>query len=93
MRGSASRAPAGASQTTLTVSPVLPAKCLSSRSAVALLSLPGVDGIVALKSFAMGPQRMVGLDLSVWAAEGVTPDDAKARLNRALDRLVLNLKS
>ena len=58
-----------------------------------LLSLPGVDGIVALKSFAMGPQRMIGLDLSVWPEEGVKPEDAKARLNRALDRLVALLGS
>jgi hypothetical protein len=53
-----------------------------------LLSLPGVDGIVALKSFAMGPQRMIGVDLSVWPEEGRPAEDAKARLNRALDRLV-----
>jgi uncharacterized protein YndB with AHSA1/START domain len=53
-----------------------------------LLSLPGVDGIVALKSFAMGPQRMIGMDLSVWPEAGARPEDAKARLNRALDRLV-----
>ena len=53
-----------------------------------LLAVPGVDGVVALKSFAMGPQRMVGLDLSVWPAEGAKPEDARARLNRALDRLI-----
>ena len=53
-----------------------------------LLALPGEDGIVALKSFAMGPQRMVGLDLSVWPEAGATAEDARARLNRALDRLV-----
>jgi hypothetical protein len=53
-----------------------------------LLAVPGLDGIVALKSFAMGPQRMVGLDLSVWPETGATAADARARLNRALDRLV-----
>lgn len=53
-----------------------------------LLSLPGVDGTIALKSFAMGRERMIGLDLSVWPAEGAVVEDAKARLNRALDRLV-----
>ena len=36
----------------------------------------------------MGPQRMIGLDLSVCPAEGAVAEDAKARLNRALDRLV-----
>jgi len=53
-----------------------------------LLALPGVDGVVALKSFAMGPQRMVGLDLSVWPEADATAQDARAPLNRALDRLV-----
>ena len=53
-----------------------------------LLSLPGEDGAVALKSFSMGPQRMVGIDLSMWPEAGSTAPDAKARLNRALDRLL-----
>jgi uncharacterized protein YndB with AHSA1/START domain len=52
-----------------------------------LLAMPGVDGTIALKSFQMGPQRMIGLDLSVWPAEGAEVVDAKARLTRALDRL------
>jgi hypothetical protein len=34
---------------------------------------------------------MVGLDLSVWPEAGATAEDAKARLNRALDRLVVLL--
>ncbi|MFM8532397.1 MAG: SRPBCC domain-containing protein [Acidimicrobiia bacterium] len=52
-----------------------------------LLSLPGVDGIVALKSFAWSTGRMIGLDLSVWPAGGATAENAKPRLERALDRL------
>ncbi|HEX6164308.1 MAG TPA: SRPBCC domain-containing protein [Vicinamibacterales bacterium] len=52
------------------------------------LSLPGEDGIVAVKAFTMGPQYFVGLDLMVWPEEGAPAQDAKARLNRALDRLV-----
>ena len=45
--------------------------------------------LLGLKSFEMGPQQMVALDLSQWSArrEEVS-DDTKARLNRALDRLV-----
>ena len=35
-----------------------------------LLSLPGVDGVVALKSFAWSTGRMIGLDLSVWPSGG-----------------------
>jgi uncharacterized protein YndB with AHSA1/START domain len=58
-----------------------------------LIALNGEDGVISLKTFTMGPQRMIGLDLSVWPEEGKTPDDAKARLNRALDRLVENLRS
>jgi uncharacterized protein YndB with AHSA1/START domain len=52
-----------------------------------LFAMPDVDGTIALKSFQMGPQRMIGLDLSVWPAEGTAVVDAKARLTRALDRL------
>ena len=52
-----------------------------------LLSQPGSDGVVSLKAFQMGPQSMVGLDFSIWPDAGATADDAKARLNRALDRL------
>jgi uncharacterized protein YndB with AHSA1/START domain len=61
---------------------------LCDTGAEVLLALPGIDGAIALKSFQMGPQRMVGLDLMVWPAEGTEPVDAKARLTRALDRLV-----
>jgi hypothetical protein len=53
-----------------------------------LLSQPGSDGVVSLKAFKMGPQWMVGLDLSTWPEAGAIADDAKPRLNRALDRLV-----
>ena len=52
------------------------------------LSLPGHDGIVAAKAFTMGPQYFVGLDQMVWPEAGASAEDAKARLNRALDRLV-----
>jgi uncharacterized protein YndB with AHSA1/START domain len=52
-----------------------------------LLSYPQADGVIALKSFAWSTGRMIGVDLSVWPADGVTAEDAKARLNRALDRL------
>jgi uncharacterized protein YndB with AHSA1/START domain len=58
-----------------------------------LLTVPGVDGVVALKSFAWSTGRMVGLDLSVWPEAGATAEDAKARLNRALDRLVALLQT
>jgi len=53
-----------------------------------LLSQPGTDGVVSLKAFKMGPRWMVGIDLSTWPDAGTIPDDAKPRLNRALDRLV-----
>jgi uncharacterized protein YndB with AHSA1/START domain len=53
-----------------------------------LLALNGSDGVISLKQFAMGPQRMVGLDLSTWPDAGAAPVDAKPRLNRALDRLL-----
>ena len=52
------------------------------------LTMPGHDGIIALKAFTMGPQRMVALDRMVWPAAGASADDAKARMNRALDRLI-----
>jgi len=45
------------------------------------------DGVLALKSFAMGPRRMIGLDWSVWLPDGAAPGDAKPRLTLALDRL------
>ena len=59
--------------------------CDSAREVT--LSLPGVDGIVTLKSFGWGPQRMVGVDLSVWPEAGGVAENAKPRLERALDRL------
>lgn len=57
-----------------------------------LLVHPGVDGIIALKSFAWSTGRMIGLDLSVWPEAGTTPDNAKPRLERALDRLTALLQ-
>jgi uncharacterized protein YndB with AHSA1/START domain len=56
-----------------------------------LLTVPGRDGIVALKAFAMGLQLMVGLDLSTWPEADATAEDARPRLNRALDRLLHEL--
>jgi uncharacterized protein YndB with AHSA1/START domain len=55
-----------------------------------LLSWDSRDAAIGLKAFAMGPQQMVALDYSCWPAEGEVDDaDAsKARLTRALDRLV-----
>lgn len=67
-------------------------RVLCDTGAELLLSLDDRDGVVDLKAFTAGPQRMVGMDLSVWPADRVTPEDAKARLNRALDRLVALLQ-
>jgi uncharacterized protein YndB with AHSA1/START domain len=62
-----------------------------------LLEWPAERALLGLKSFDMGPQQMVALDLSVWsaAAPAATPTsatgataDREARMNRALDRLV-----
>jgi uncharacterized protein YndB with AHSA1/START domain len=61
---------------------------LSDAGREVLLSLPGRDGVVALKAFSMGPQFMVGLDEMIWMRTGTTAEDAKPRLMRALDRLL-----
>jgi uncharacterized protein YndB with AHSA1/START domain len=52
-----------------------------------LLAWPERDAIVALKSFTMGPQSMLGVDISVWPDAGSMPADLKPQINRALDRL------
>jgi hypothetical protein len=50
------------------------------------------DGVVALKAFSMGPQTIVALDASYWGAdESGLAEDSRARLTRALDRLVAQL--
>ena len=53
-----------------------------------LLDWPSERAVLGLKSFGMGPQQMVALDLSQWS-ETAAPvsDESRARLNRALDRL------
>lgn len=58
-----------------------------------LLAWDERDAAIGLKSFAMGPQQMVALDYSSWPAEGEMDDAeaSKARLTRALDRLVETL--
>lgn len=44
--------------------------------------------VLGLKSFGMGPQPMVALDLSQWSATGAPlAEESRARLHRALDRL------
>jgi uncharacterized protein YndB with AHSA1/START domain len=61
-----------------------------------MLDWPSERALLGLKSFEMGPQQMVALDLSVWStfapgASGQAPGaaaDREARLTRALDRLV-----
>jgi uncharacterized protein YndB with AHSA1/START domain len=53
-----------------------------------LLAAPERDGVIALKSFAWSTGRMLGVDVSVWPAADAATEDAKARINRALDRLV-----
>lgn len=53
-----------------------------------LLHWPAERALLGLKSFDMGPQQVVALDLSQWTETGTAASDAmKARLNRALDRL------
>lgn len=50
---------------------------------------PAERALLGLKSFEIGPQQMVALDLSVWSASALRATaDREARLNRALDRLV-----
>jgi uncharacterized protein YndB with AHSA1/START domain len=54
-----------------------------------LLDWPAERAALGLKSFAMGPQQMVALDLSQWSETGSDlPAESRARLERALDRLV-----
>jgi uncharacterized protein YndB with AHSA1/START domain len=55
-----------------------------------LLSWDARDAAIGLKAFAMGPQQMVALDYSCWPVEGEADaaGESKARLDRALDRLV-----
>ena len=79
--------PAGRSQW---MEPDLPSngEVLCDTGTEVTLSLPGRDGIIACKAFTMGPQYFVGLDLMMWPEAGAVGEDAKARLNRALDRLV-----
>jgi uncharacterized protein YndB with AHSA1/START domain len=58
-----------------------------------LLRWPAERAVLGLKSFMMGPQHMVALDLSQWSenGDGITPD-TNDRLSRALDRLVTLLQ-
>lgn len=54
-----------------------------------LLDWPAERAALGLKSFAMGPQQMVALDLSQWSESGADiTDESRARLERALDRLL-----
>jgi uncharacterized protein YndB with AHSA1/START domain len=54
-----------------------------------LLRWPAERSVLGLKSFMMGPQHMVALDLSQWSEHGdPISADTNERLNRALDRLV-----
>jgi uncharacterized protein YndB with AHSA1/START domain len=54
-----------------------------------LIDWPPERAVLGLKSFAMGPQLMAALDLSVWSETGAPiADESKARLDRALDRLM-----
>lgn len=54
-----------------------------------LIAWDAANSVIGLKAFSMGPQQMVALDASCWAADGEEPvTDAKARMTRALDRLV-----
>ena len=54
-----------------------------------VLDWPSERALIGLKSFRMGPQQMVALDLSQWSEHGADVTDAtRAGLNRALDRLI-----
>jgi hypothetical protein len=81
----------------LWLEPDIPARgeVLCDTGSEMLLSWDARDAAVGLKSFAMGPQQMVALDYSCWPAEGETEDadESKARLTRALDRLVETLSA
>lgn len=57
-----------------------------------ILDWPSERAVLGLKSFGMGPQQMVALDFSQWSETGAEiSEQSKARLNRALDRLVAAL--
>lgn len=76
------------------LAPDLPvtAEVLCDTGTELILDWPEERAVLCLKSFAMGPQQMVALDVSQWSArKAELSDDAKARLNRALDRLLANL--
>jgi hypothetical protein len=81
----------------LWLEPDIPARgeVLCDTGSEVLLSWDARDAAVGLKSFAMGPQQMVALDYSCWPAAGETEDadESKARLTRALDRLVETLSA
>jgi uncharacterized protein YndB with AHSA1/START domain len=54
-----------------------------------VLDWPSERAVLGLKSFGMGPQQMVALDLSQWSEQGAgIAETTCAGLNRALDRLV-----
>jgi hypothetical protein len=54
-----------------------------------LLAWPANSALLGLKAFPVGPQRMLALDYSQWRADGSAVDDeTRARMRRALDRLV-----
>jgi uncharacterized protein YndB with AHSA1/START domain len=54
-----------------------------------ILDWPSERAVLGLKSFGMGPQQMVALDLSQWSEQRTAiSEESKARLNRALDRLI-----
>lgn len=54
-----------------------------------MLDWPAERAVLGLKSFGMGPQQMVALDLSQWSATGAAiAEQSRARLDRALDRLI-----
>jgi uncharacterized protein YndB with AHSA1/START domain len=53
-----------------------------------LLTWYAREAVLGLKSFSMGPQWMVALDYSTWAASPLDGEATEARLKSALDRLV-----
>lgn len=66
----------------------LSGECLVRTRTEALLSWPERRGVLGLKCFSMGPQRMVALHFNGW---GLPPDargELSARLERWLDALV-----
>lgn len=73
------------------LAPDLPAdgEMLLDTGTEVMLDWPSERALLGLKSFEMGPKPMVALDLSQWSATGAEiADDTRARLHRALDRLV-----